>query len=93
MNKSDLLKIGKILAFDLLESSGKYHIKSDDCDILGYEAGTVKMIVESNFNHELIKSQIEKSCLMGKWGTETRKKEIEIVKRVNEFYKLMLDEC
>lgn len=82
----DLSIIGKALAADLHTAAKKFDPRSDDCDILEYEAAAVEMRLNEMEGIPAGDSRLRESTLLSTWGLHTRPKVPDLVDRVTQFY-------
>jgi hypothetical protein len=83
---------GEQLARDLEAAAQRYHVKSDDHDILDYEAAGILEAVRSFRENRGSGANSVESTLLGEWGRHTRSKEPELTKRALEFYRMIAEE-
>lgn len=86
MDRFTLSKIGLSLANELKSLSETYNVRSDACDILGYEAATVEEEALDLVNGTGVQESIKDSTLLSKWGSTLASQIPEITKRVKEFH-------
>ena len=86
MDRVTLSKIGLALANELKSLSETYNVRSDACDILGYEAATVEEEALDLVNGTRVQENIKDSTLLSKWGSVLAGKIPEVAKRVKEFH-------
>jgi hypothetical protein len=86
MDRLALSKIGLSLANELKSLSLTYNVRSDACDILGYEAATVEEEALDLVNSTGVKENIKDSTLLSNWGSTLASQIPEIAKRVKDFH-------
>lgn len=87
MDVAELIAFGERLAGDLAVAATRYHVKSDQNDILAYESATVRAYVAWLVCLAPIPSQLRESVLLGDWGRGCPWEEPELLLRVSEFYR------
>lgn len=70
----------------LRQAEEKYHVKSDDHDIFGYELGNIERIAKNLHNRRLVNKYIDDSTLLSAWGQHTRKKEPALTEEISSLY-------
>lgn len=87
MNKVDLAETGKILASELDELSRDYHVKSDQHEILIWEADILRAKAQDLIENCGLSENLQASTLISKWGDSLAKKIPVIANKVNSFHK------
>lgn len=85
-----LAALGERLASDLAAAAERYHVKSDQRDILGYESAIVQAYVAWLTRAAPVPENLRESALLGTWGRGHRWEERELVQRTSEFYRELL---
>lgn len=67
--------------------SRKYHIKSDDHDILGYEAASIREKLVAKTENRIVRSPLMLSTLLSEWGRSTALQYPEIAEEVRSFHR------
>jgi len=70
----------------LEQLSRQYHVKSDACDILGYEAITIKQEARDLIENSGVREELRDSTLLSKWGESIANQLPDITDRVGEFH-------
>lgn len=83
---SDFKKRGLDLAEELRRLSKNYHVKSDEHDILEYEAACVEARVEFISTGTAIPENLQESPLLVQWGSRLRAIMPAVFARVESFY-------
>ena len=84
----DLVNLGEKLTADLHSAAKKFDPRSDDCDILEYEALAVEIRLREIDGLTEKDTDRRESSLLSDWGAHTRAKIPELTDRVREFYRL-----
>lgn len=87
MELSELVSFGERLSRDLHVAAMRYHVKSDQHDILGYEAGTVDLYLAWLLRGEPVPEDFRESTLLGEWGRRYSWDDVELLHRTAEFYR------
>jgi hypothetical protein len=87
MNLAELIAFGECLASDLDAAAARYHVKSDQRDILGYESATVRAYLALLAHGAPVPSNLRQSMLLGAWGRDYPWDERELPQRASEFYR------
>ncbi|HEU5072700.1 MAG TPA: hypothetical protein VFU02_00970 [Polyangiaceae bacterium] len=87
MDVAQLVAFGERLASDLAAAAKRYHVKSDQHDILEYESASVRAYVAWLVCGVLVPTQLRESVLLGEWGRGCPWEERELLLRVSEFYR------
>jgi len=82
----DLKTTGYALIYDLNREAKNYDPRSDDHDILGYEAISIRAHLDELEERKEIEEKWKKSTLLSDWGKSTRNKLPELTKRIEDFY-------
>ncbi|HEY6728345.1 MAG TPA: hypothetical protein VI197_30250 [Polyangiaceae bacterium] len=83
-----LAAFGERLASDLATAAARYHVKSDQRDILGYESATVQAYVAWIERALPVPEHLRESVLLGAWGRgHAWDGELDLVRRASEFYR------
>lgn len=82
----ELAAFGERLASDLASAAARYHVKSDQRDILGYESATVHAYVAWITRGVPVPTNLRESVLLGAWGRGHRWEE-QLLQRTSEFYR------
>lgn len=88
MNKQEIIKVGEILSRDLDVESTKYHVKSDQYDILGFESAEILRISKSIESDQVDKFMLSQSTLLSSWGTMLKDEVPNLMLRVKQYRKL-----
>lgn len=88
----DLAAFGERLAGDLAYAAARYHVKSDQRDILGYESATVQAYVAWITRGVPVPTNLRESVLLGEWGRGHRWEEQELLQRTSEFYRKLQEQ-
>lgn len=67
--------------------SRKYHIKSDDHDILRYEAESIREKTLAKAENRTARSHLMISTILSEWGRSTALKESEIAEEARSFHR------
>jgi hypothetical protein len=86
MDLESFVKSSERLATDLLAASERYHIRSDQRDILAYEAATVHAHLALIAQGTPVPDHLRASALLGKWGADHQWQDTELCMRVSAFY-------
>lgn len=84
--EDDFAKRGRELAEELEQLSKNYHVKSDDHEILGYEAACVNARVALVTLGLAIPANLQESPLLGPWGRHLRPTMPAVANKVALFY-------
>ena len=87
MTLAELIEFGERLASDLDAAAARYHVKSDQRDILDYESATVRAYVALLGHGAPVPSNLRESVLLGAWGGGYPWDERELLQRASEFYR------
>lgn len=85
MDRTELGKMGEILADELEIRSNNYHEKSDKHEILAWEAVGVCGVAEQLLDFKKCTFDLESSNLLGAWGESLACEEPELCKKVKFF--------
>jgi hypothetical protein len=86
MGNVELSKIGNILAAELDKLSALYHVKSDQHEILIWEADILRAKAQDLIEKCGLNENLNDSTLISKWGGGLATSIPEIANRVKEFH-------
>ena len=87
MNELELAEAGKILATELDDLSKGYHVKSDQHEILIWEADILRAKAQDLIESCGLSENLQDSTLISKWGESLAKKIPLIATKVSSFHK------
>ncbi|MDQ8209756.1 hypothetical protein QEH52_19715 [Coraliomargarita sp. SDUM461003] len=84
---SDIIKEGRKLVCLLEKKSEEFHVKSDQHDILGYEAAILNARIDFVEKKKAMPENLRESTLLGSWGASYYSEEWQGLKNtVRAFY-------
>lgn len=87
MNKVELAEAGKALAIEIDELSKKYHVKSDQHEILIWEADILRAKSQDLLNDSGLSENLQTSTLISSWGEGLAKNIPAVANKVIHFHK------
>lgn len=82
----ELADTARALAKSLAKEAARYHVKSDQHEILGYESATVAAYAKELLGGEPVSAHLRESTLLGQWGRGYRWDNEELVTQTALFY-------
>ena len=86
MTNSEISENGKLLAAELDDLASRYHEKSDQHEILAWEADIVRAKVRDLSERCGLPEYLGESTLLGKWGADLAMELPSITDRVKAFH-------
>lgn len=86
MDLASFLQSGERLAEDLLAASERYHVRSDQRDILAYESATVRAYLAFFATGTAVPDNLRTSVLLGDWGASFQWPEAGLLERTFAFH-------
>jgi hypothetical protein len=86
MTREQVIELGRDLARESEALSRSFHVKSDQHDILGYEAAVLAARSQYLETGETIQGNLRESVLLGAWGRALASEMPQFAERVAHFH-------
>lgn len=86
MNAREIANIGASLAVELDQLSAQYHVKSDEHDILSWEADIIRAKSKDILESCGLNDSLKESTLLSAWGENLAKKIPRITNKAKDFH-------
>jgi hypothetical protein len=92
-SRNELISSGCSLAGELESLAREYHVKSDNHEILLWEAAIIDAAVEHLRTGAVIFENLQGSALLSAWGEKLAMSIPSVAARVRQFHKDFANEC
>ncbi|MNZ91793.1 hypothetical protein D3C78_1107880 [compost metagenome] len=86
MNAREIANIGASLVVELDRLSAQYHVKSDEHDILSWEADIIRAKSKDILENCGLNDNLKESTLLSAWGESLAKKIPNIANKARDFH-------
>ena len=86
MNSREMASFGASLAAELDQLSAQYHIKSDEHNVLSWEADIIRAKTKDALENCGLSDYLRESTLLSAWGESLAKKIPDIANKVRDFH-------